>query len=403
MSTNSIDKRNYRYRFTGHERVLHNVNAADALAGLLDLFEYSRVFIVCSRTINNQTDVVSKIKAVLGPRLVGLTDEVGEHAPLRNIVKAARQVRDVRADVIVAIGGGSVMDMCKTIQLCLSEDAFDRDSLLKLQFVLSKDGTEMLTTSTALPKIRQIAIPTTLACAEWTPGSTPIDEETRLKARFIVPDGSPLGIIYDPEVLAQTPLHLLLSTGIRGLDHAINTACSSSPHPFASVLAEKAVQLFMENLPRLKDPADRQAYTNCQLAAWYTGMGQMSVPHGFSHWMVHIIGPYGSVAHSDAACVLMLAQAKWLEGWASSEHDRLVKALGYARDRPFHEFLEDLLQELRLPTALEDLGLSREMVDAMIEPALEHPMMTRNNIRPIKTVADIKAVLAFAWRQDAPH
>jgi maleylacetate reductase len=403
MSQNSFDKRNYRYRFTGHERVLHNVNAADALPGLLDLFGYSRVFIVCSRTINTKTDVVSKIKAVLGPRFVGLSDEVGEHAPLKNVLRAAQQVRDVRADVIVSIGGGSVMDMCKTIQLCLSEDVFDRDSLLKLQFVLSGDGTEMLTTSTAPPEIRQIAIPTTLACAEWTPGSTPIDEETRLKARFIVPDGSPQGIIYDPEILAQTPLHLLLSTGIRGLDHAINTACSSSPHPFASVLAEKAVQLFMENLPRLKDPADRQAYTNCQLAAWYTGMGQMSVPHGFSHWMVHIIGPYGSVAHSDAACVLMLAQAKWLEGWAISEHDRLVKAVGYTHDRPFHALLEDLLQELRLPTALEDLGLSREMVDSMIKPALEHPMVTRNNIRPIKTAADIKAVLALAWRQAVRH
>ncbi|OZA09696.1 MAG: hypothetical protein B7Y02_11625, partial [Rhodobacterales bacterium 17-64-5] len=67
--------------------------------------------------------------------------------------------------------------------------------------------------------------------------STPVDEQTHLKARFLTTDGAPCGIIYDPELLARTPLSLLLATGIRGLDHAINTACSTQPHPFASLMA----------------------------------------------------------------------------------------------------------------------------------------------------------------------
>ena len=142
------------------------------------------------------------------------------------MIKAAKQARDLRADVIVSIGGGSVMDMCKAMQLCISEEAFDKASLLELQFVLSEDGTEMLTTSTAAPRIRQIAIPTTIATSEWTPVSTPVDEMTHAKARFVVPEGSPRAIIYDPELLALSPVRLLLSTGVRGLDHAINTACS---------------------------------------------------------------------------------------------------------------------------------------------------------------------------------
>jgi maleylacetate reductase len=288
------------------------------------------------------------------------------------------------------------MDMCKAMQLCISEGAYDRDSLLKLQFVLSEDGTEMLTTSRAAARIRQIAIPTTLATSEWTPVSTPIDDETHLKARFVVPDGSPRGVIYDPAILAQTPPRLLLSTGIRGLDHAINTACSSVPHSFASLLAEKAIQLYMENLPLLMGSASREALTNCQLATWYTGMGQMSVPHGFSHWMVHIIGPYGGIAHSDAACVLMLAQAKWLDGWAEPQHSRLRTALGQP-NRAFHEILRDLLEQLKMPMTLDDLGLSREKVEEMIRPALEHPMVTLNNLRPIRTEADLRAILELAW------
>jgi maleylacetate reductase len=289
------------------------------------------------------------------------------------------------------------MDMCKAMQLCISENVYDRESLLKLQFVISKDGKEMLTTSTAAARIRQIAIPTTLATSEWTPVSTPIDEVTHLKARFVVPDGAPQGIIYDPEILAQTPLRLLLSTGIRGMDHAINTACSSSPHPFASLLSERAIQLFMQNLPLLKEKPSREVYTNCQLASWYTGMGQMSVPHGFSHWMVHIIGPYGGVPHSDAACVMMLAQAKWLEGWAVAQHQRVLGSLD-GESRPFHVVLEELLVRLDMPTMLEDLGLDRAKLETMIEPALKHPMVTRNNIRPIRDEGTLRVVLKLAWR-----
>jgi maleylacetate reductase len=397
----STDLRQYRYRFTGHERVLHNVRAHEALPDLLTLFNYERVFIVCSKTLKAKTEVVERIVASLGDKLVGLTDDVGEHSPLSNVLKAARQVHEANADVLVSIGGGSVMDMVKAMQLCLAEGAFDRDTLLKYQFVLSEDGTEMLTTSTARPTIRQIAIPTTLATSEWTPVSTPIDEVTHLKARFVVPEGSPQAIIYDPEILAQTPLHLLLSTGIRGLDHAINTACSSSPHPFASLLAEKAIQLYVENLPRLRDKDNQAAFTDSQLATWYTGMGQMSVPHGFSHWMVHIVGPLASVAHSDAACVLMLAQAKWLDGWATAQHDRVRAALRKT-GQPFHEILHELLLELGMPTALEDLGLQRGEMEAMIEAALRHPMVTLNNIRPIKTADDLRAIMELAWR-DAPR
>lgn len=385
-----------RYRFTGHERVLHEVQARQALPDLMDWFGYRRAFVVCSRTLNTRTDVIAGLVAALGDRCVGVTDEVGEHSPLSNVLKAAGQAHALEADVIVSVGGGSVMDMCKAMQLCISEQVFDRESLLKLQMHMSADGTEMLSGSSATPRIRQIAIPTTIATSEWTPVSTPIDDQTHLKARFVVPDGAPRAIVYDPTLLARTPLSLLLSTGIRGLDHAINTACSSHPHPFASMLAEKAIQLYVESLPRLHDSNDLQAFTNCQLATWYTGMGQMSVPHGFSHWMVHIIGPLAGVPHSDAACVMMLAQARWLERHAKPQHERMLALLG--RRGPFAEVLDGLLAELGMPRTLADLRLKAEQIEGFIQPALDHPQVTRNNLRPITTAADLRAILALAAR-----
>jgi maleylacetate reductase len=340
--------------------------------------------------------VIRRLATALGERCVGITDAVGEHSPLSNVLAGAREAHALDADVIVSVGGGSVMDMCKTMQLCISEQVFDRSNLLQLQMKMSADGTEVIAASRASPRVRQIAIPTTLATSEWTPVSTPIDEQTQLKARFLTTDGSPRGIVYDPELLARTPLSLLLATGIRGLDHAINTVCSTQPHPFASLMAEKAIQLYVQNLPRLRDSTDLEAFSNCQLATWYTGMGQLSVPHGFSHWMVHIVGPLASVSHSEAACVLMLAQARWSERHAAAQHGNVLRLLG--RSGSFSNVLDGLLADLGLPRSLQDLGLSAEQVESFIQPALDHPQVTRNNLRPITTAADLRAVLHLADR-----
>lgn len=382
------------YRFSGHERILHRTPASKGLPELMDWFGYRRAYIVCSRTLKTRTDVIRRLMAALGGHCVGVTDVVGEHSPLPNVLAGAREAQAVEADVIVSVGGGSVMDMCKTMQLCISEQIFDRDNLLQLQMKMSTDGTEMLAASRAMPRIRQIAIPTTLSTSEWTPACTPIDDQTQRKARFLVPQGSPRGIVYDPELLARTPRSLLLATGIRGLDHAINTLCSTQPHPFASQMAEKAIQLYVENLPRLRDSTDLEAFSNCQLATWYTGMGQMSVPHGFSHWMAHVVGPLASVPHSEVACVLMLAQARWSERHASAQHGNVMHLLG--RSGSFPNVLESLLTDLGLPRSLQDLGLSAEQAESFIQPALDHPQVTRNNLRPITTAADLRAVLHLA-------
>ena len=385
-----------RYRFSGHERILHRTPAHEGLPDMMEWFGYRRAYIVCSRTLNTRTDVIRGLEAALGERCVGITDKVGEHSPLSNVLAAAVEAQARDADVIVSVGGGSVMDMCKTMQHCISEQVFDREGLLKLQMKLSADGTEVIAATRTPPRIRQIAIPTTLATSEWTPVSTPVDDQTHLKARFLTVDGAPQGIIYDPQLLARTPLSLLLSTGIRGLDHSINTACSTQPHPLASLLAEKAIQLFIENLPRLTDSTNLEAFSNCQLATWYTGMGQLSVPHGFSHWMVHIVGPLANVPHSEAACVLMLAQARWSEHHAAVQHGNVLRLLG--RSGSFAEVLDTLLADLGLPRSLQDLGLSAEQVEACIQPALDHPQVTRNNLRSITSADDLRAVLRLADR-----
>ncbi len=384
-----------RFRFSGVDQVLLEARASEVLPRELRLLGYERVLIVCSKTLNTKTNIIRDIEKSLGDTVVGTTDEVGEHAPWGNIFAAAKLAKKLKADVILGVGGGSVIDFCKMVQLCISENCFEKDKIFQYKIRWTEDGP--VSGSKAAPAIRQIIIPTTLATAEWTSGGTPVDEETRLKTLFYVPQSGPELILYDEEILSHTPAHLLLSTAVRGLDHAINTRCAVIQHPMANTLTEEAIKLFIENMPLLKQGSrDLKVLRNCQLAAWYTGICQQSVMHGFSHFMVHVLGPYAKVSHSDAACVLMLAQAKWLEGYAEEPHNAIKAKLG----RPIetlHSILLDLLKQLGMPTTLADLGVEPDLVEEMIQPALDYELVTTNNLRPIKTADDIRAVMNLAW------
>ncbi len=384
----------------GIERVVSDASAAEALPWLFERFGYRRAFIICSRTLNTKTDVVTRLREALGERVVGISDDVGDHAPLLKCLAIARQVTDAGADVLLTIGGGSVMDATKIVQAAISEGVYTKPELLavapKYDFINFAFAEYRPPADVPPAAIRQIAIPTTLATAEWTPASTPIDEDTRLKARFIVPDGTPQAIVYDPDILARTPTDLLLSTGIRGLDHAVNTFISTNPNPFTTALVERAIPLFFDNLPRVKsEPPDRDVLKACQSAIWFTGMGQISVPHGFSHMMVHVLGPYAGVRHSDAACVLMLAQARWIEGMEAHPMGKISAILGQP-ERRFSDLLEELLKRLDLPTTLADIGVTEALVEEVLPLAIAHPRVTMYNRRPILTPDDIRAVLSLA-------
>jgi len=103
-----IQKLPIRFRFAGQEDVFHDVRASDILPVIVKERSYEKVFFISSRTLNNTTNVVRELEKCLGSKVVGITDKVGEHSPMNNVIEAAKQIKASGADVIVAIGGGSV-------------------------------------------------------------------------------------------------------------------------------------------------------------------------------------------------------------------------------------------------------------------------------------------------------
>jgi alcohol dehydrogenase class IV len=384
----------YNYQ-SGLEQVHFGVRAATALPEILQRYGYERVLIYASRTLNRQTPVVDNIARAIGSRVVGVSDEVGEHAPINNIMKAIHRVYETNADALIGIGGGSVSDFGKFVQLGVWAGVKTRDELLSYQADRGIGPREIVhqpPESMGTHRFRQIAVPTTFSTAEATAAGTPVDDETGAKVVFIVRQGAPRAIVYDPELLAYTPTPLLISTGIRGLDHAMNTVMSTAPNVAAGIMAWNAIPRFMEYLPKIRENrSDLHAIGEVQLATWLTSMGQ-SVPHGFSHTSVHVVGPWAGVAHAEAACIMMLAQARWFSAVSSPVMDAIAKAAGRPGAR-LDALVLQLLQRLELPTSLAALGIDRSRIPELSEAVHAHPAVHRFNLRPIESLEHVRAVL----------
>lgn len=376
-----------RFHFPdGVEEVRFHADAYRDVAALVEQFGYQRPFVFSSRTLNRTTDVVDRIAESLGTRLVGRSDRVGEHAPVSNVIAAIAEVRQAHADVLVCIGGGSVMDFGKFVQLGVTEGVRTREDLRALRVDQARDLNQR-------PELRQITIPTTFSLSEWTPAGTPVDDVTGKKITLRIPDGVGRAIVYDPDVVRHTPVKLALVTAIRGLDHSINTVCSAAPNELCTVLALQAITHFHTAIPLLAQGKADIALPMLQRASWLGGVCQMSVPHGFSHFMVHVLAPWAHIGHSETACVMMLAQARWLRGHDDPRLADVAAAMGRPGEA-LDVILYDLLREIGLPTSLREIGVDPTQIHEVVPLALAHPYVTLHNLRPITTADDVLAVLA---------
>src|SRR5690349_10430920 len=108
--------------FSKMEEVLYGKPAAETVAGLARKRGAERVFLMVSGTLNRSTDEIDKLRRALGNHCVGTFDAMPPHTPRSAVIAAAEQARESRADLIVTLGGGSITDGAKAVQLCLAND-----------------------------------------------------------------------------------------------------------------------------------------------------------------------------------------------------------------------------------------------------------------------------------------
>jgi maleylacetate reductase len=380
--------RSGRVVFSQMEQVLFGVPAAQGVAELAQ--HAQRVFLMVSGTLNRQTDEIEKVRRALGNRCAGTFDRMPPHTPRQAVIAAAEQARELRADLIITVGGGSITDGAKAVQLCLANDVRTPDAFDALRPV---DGNPP---ACRAPVVRQITVPTTLSAGEFSAIAGVTDERHKVKELFRHPGIIPRAVVLDPAVTVHTPEWLFLSTGIRAVDHCVEGICSNEAHPYADAQALRGLSLLTRGLPRVKaDTADLDARLDCQLGSWLS-MGPLAcgVPMGASHGIGYVLGALFDIPHGHTSCIMLPAVMRWNKP-INAERQALVAA---AMDHPGEDaadVLDAFIDGLGMPRSLAAVNVGRESFDRMAEQAMGTPWVPRNP-RRIDAPAQVREILELA-------
>jgi maleylacetate reductase len=369
------------------DEVVFGRPASGAILEQLDRLGAQRAFLMVSGTLNRQTDEIENIRRALGPRCVGTFDAMPPHTPRAAVIAAAEQARAAGADLIVTIGGGSITDGAKAVQLCLANDIRNAADIDRIRS--GRGAPPQL----KAPTVRQISVPTTIAGGEFSATAGVTNEKTQVKEALRQPLTMPRAVILDPWLSLHTPEWLWLSTGIRAVDHCVEGICASEAQPYGDAQALQGLSMLARALPRVKaDGKDIEARMDCQIGTWLsTGPLTSGVPMGASHGIGYVLGAVFGVPHGHTSCVMLPSVMRWNKSVNAERQALVAAAMGHPGEDA-GDVLDAFIRNLGMPRSLREVNVRPEHFDRIAQAAMATPWVPRNP-RKIEGPAQVREIL----------
>jgi len=355
--------------------------SAARVGGELDRLGATRVVIVTGRTLGGSTHVES-LKRAIGDRCVCAFTRARQHVPSSVVSDLLRVIEQEKADAVISFGGGSPIDTVKAAAFSIVNGS-------------TGDG------------FPHIAIPTTLSAGEFTSVAGITDDQTRIKRPFHDARIAPRVVIADPLLTLDTPEWLWVATGIRSVDHAVESIYSVRHHPAGEAMASRGLALLMEHLPasvRTSGAEQIEHRLRCQLAAWLSVFGMTNAGFGLSHALGHQIGPRWDVPHGFTSCITLPHAMRFMAERVPDRFDAIASGLGMPfDDRRAKESalacadrVAAFISQFDVPRRLRDANVPRDEI-ADIAAVVRDAMDEAHAVSGAVTRDEIAAVLEAAY------
>jgi len=354
-------------------RVLHAEGAVARIAEHVADAGGTRAMLICGGK-TGRSRLVADMKKALRPKLVATFDAVPEHSGMRAVEAGAAIAAEARADLLLAVGGGSASDTAKAIAILLAEGGpLERHHTV---FLPPDRYVQQPLPSRKLPIV---VVPTTLSAAEVTPGLGIRNEADGKKLLFWDIKLVPRLIVLDPVANLEVPVSVMATTGMNALAHCIEGLYSKVHNPISEGLALQGVRMLHEALPAMaRAPQDVSARSRALVGAHLSGMVIANARVGIHHGVCHCLGALGGLPHGVANSVLLPHAMRYNLDVAASQLKLAALAMGLdvvrlpERDAALKgiEATEALQRAIGVPHRLRDTGLDRALLPAIAEHAL---------------------------------
>ena len=360
------------------ERVMSGPGKVAALGEELDRRVLQRAIIVTGTTLGGSA-LMERVRGAAGARCVSVFKGARQHVPRRTVDELEVLIERVDADCLVSFGGGSPIDTCKVASYAF----LGRHEII------------------------HIAIPTTLSAGEYTHAGGVTDEATLVKSGVSDPRLQARTVIADPELTLLTPDWLWVATGMRALDHAIETIYTPRHHPLSDTLGAKAIRLLVENLAASIRTSGTEQLAHrgcCQFAAWFSIYGSMNTRFGISHLLGHQIGPRWNVPHGVTSCITLPHAMRFMAEIAPERFAPIAEGFRVNFD-PANprvgalacaERTAEFIAQFDVPHRLKNAGVPRAEI-AQIVPTVLHEVEKSGIIDRTVTETDVMGLLEAAY------
>jgi len=309
-----------------------------------------------------QADMAMDLAGDIGDRAAGLFTCAAMHTPVAVTEAALAHATAVRADCLVAVGGGSTTGLGKAIAL-----------------------------RTGLP---QIAIPTTYAGSEATPilGQTENGVKTTLSDPRVLPEV----VLYDAELVRSLPLGMTVTSALNAMAHAAEALYARNRSARSTAMAVEGLRAFKAGLPAvLTDPQDTEAREATLYGAWLCGTVLGQVGMALHHKLCHTLGGSFDLPHAETHAVILPHAIGYN---AAAVPDLLAPVCAIFGGPAPGRALWDFAAAMGAPTGLRDLGLAETDLDRAADLAVRNPYWN-----PREVGRDgLRALLQDAWSGHAP-
>ena len=312
-----------------------------------------------------------------------------------------------KADQIVALGGGSIIDAAKIMKLKYESPEADLEELAAPFLDLRKRVVEYPTEKAH--RARLIAIPTTSGTgSEVTPFAVLIDKEHQRKVTLADYSLSPDVAIVDPQFVMSMPKVLTADTGIDCLTHALEAGVSSYASPYTDCNAMQAIRLVFKYLPvAYENPVDEEARSMMHNAACIAAMAFSNASVGVCHALAHALGARFGVAHGRANALFLphviafnagvpakFMPSPYSQGYvAHGKYATVADLLGLGgttveeKVKSLIDAVEHLLDLLEFPRSIAELGISKDefgrALPELVKVAFDDPSWRSNPRMPL--------------------
>ena len=364
-------------KFVLNETSYFGENSRESLAEEIKKRKFKKVFLVSDKSLV-EAGVTAKVEEILKKAEIDYTlyDEIKPNPTIKNVTDGVEACKEAKADVIVAVGGGSSIDTAKGVSIVMTNpDRADIKSLNGLSNTLNR----------GLPII---ALPTTAGtAAEVTINYVITDEDRQIKMVCVDPNDIPIIAIIDSELMASMPKSLAAATGMDALTHAVEGYITKGHNVMSDMFHMQAIKMIFEYLPAAVNDKDKKAIEMMGYAQYIAGMGFSNVGLGIVHSMAHQLGAVYDTPHGIANAMLLPVVMRYNGEVCADRFREILINIGRPDAANLNDqdvintfvwMLSELSKKVGITQTIKDYGAKEEDFEMLADKAMEDPCKPGN-------------------------